>query len=79
VVVEDVLTTGGSTLDTIRVARGAGATVVAALAIVNRSASPVDLGVPFTALAALALPTYSPDSCPLCRHGLPIVKPGSKP
>jgi orotate phosphoribosyltransferase len=87
-VVEDVLTTGGSTRETIEVARAAGATVVGAAAIVDRSdqsarggdAALVDVGldVPFRALAALALPAYAPDECPLCAAGLPVVKPGSR-
>lgn len=87
-VVEDVLTTGGSTRETIEVARAAGATVVGAAAIVDRSdqsardgdARSVDVGldVPFRALAAFALPTYAPDECPLCAAGLPVVKPGSR-
>jgi len=79
VIVEDVLTTGGSTRETMEVARQWGATVVVAAAIINRSgtASPVD--VPFAALADFSPPTYKPDACPLCAQGLPVVKPGSRP
>jgi orotate phosphoribosyltransferase len=79
VVVEDVVTTGGSTRETMEVARAAGAEVVAAAAVVNRSghASPVD--VPFAALAAITPPTYKPDACPLCAQGIPVTKPGSRP
>jgi orotate phosphoribosyltransferase len=78
-VVEDVVTTGGSTLETIEVARTAGAGVVGAAAIVNRSSDQKrDLGVPFTALLDIALPTYEVGSCPLCSQGLPLVKPGSR-
>lgn len=76
-VVEDVLTTGGSTRETIEVARAAGATVVGAAAIVNRG-SAVDLGVPFVALASIDLPTYEADRCPLCAAGSAAVKPGSR-
>ena len=78
VVVEDVLTTGLSTRETMDVARERGATVVAAVSIINRSgkASPVD--VPFAALADFSPPTYSPETCPLCAQGLPVVKPGSR-
>lgn len=84
-VVEDVLTTGGSTKETIQVARACGAQVVGAAAIVDRSpaAGPgkrsAELGVPFTALLDVDLPTYEPDKCPLCAQGLPVVKPGSRP
>ncbi len=78
-VVEDVLTTGGSTRETIEVAEGAGATVVAACAIVDRSGSAShNLGISFHALLPMRLATYSPESCPLCREGLPIAKPGSR-
>ena len=82
-VVEDVLTTGGSTRETIQVARAAGAQVVGAASIVDRSGPSVaretDLGVPFAALLDIDLPTYEPDKCPLCAQGLPVVKPGSRP
>jgi orotate phosphoribosyltransferase len=77
-VVEDVVTTGGSTRETLDVARGAGATPVAAAAIVDRSDTETDLGVPFSALLRIRLPTYQPDECPLCAQGLPVVKPGSR-
>jgi len=77
-VVEDVVTTGGSTRETIEVARAAGADVVGAAAIVDRSGGRQELGVPFHALVTLSLPTYQPDTCPLCAAGLPVVKPGSR-
>ena len=77
-VVEDVVTTGGSTRETIEVARAAGALVTGAAAIIDRSGGQYNLDVPFTALAALALPTYQPESCPLCAQGTPAVKPGSR-
>src|SRR2546430_1879237 len=77
-VVEDVVTTGGSTRETIEVARAAGAVVVAAAAIIDRSAGNQGLDVALYSLASLALPTYQPDSCPLCKQGLHITKPGSR-
>ena len=81
-VVEDVMTTGGSTRETIQVARAAGAHVVGAASIVDRGAAAgsreTDLGVPFAALLRIDLPTYDPDQCPLCAQGLPVVKPGSR-
>jgi orotate phosphoribosyltransferase len=77
-VVEDVLTTGGSTRETVRVAQAAGATVVGAAAIIDRSASGVDLAVPFASLARVELPAYEPARCPFCDRGLAITKPGSR-
>ena len=78
-IVEDVLTTGGSTRETMQVAQAAGAQVVGAASIVDRSGGSARLDVPFHALLDIALPTYEPDQCPLCAQGLPIVKPGSRP
>jgi len=78
VVIEDVVTTGGSTRETIEVARAAGARVVGAGAIIDRSGGQQRLDVPFHALAELSLPTYEPASCPLCLAGQPVVKPGSR-
>ena len=77
-VVEDVVTTGGSTRETIDVARSAGADVVGAAAIIDRSGGQQRLDVPFHTLAALAVPTYPPDACPLCAEGRPVIKPGSR-
>jgi orotate phosphoribosyltransferase len=76
-IVEDVLTTGLSTRETIEVARAAGAEVAGAAAIINRSQGH-GLDVPFSALADYALPTYQPEACPLCAAGSPVVKPGSR-
>jgi orotate phosphoribosyltransferase len=77
-VVEDVVTTGGSTQKTIDVARAAGATVVGAATIIDRSGGKQRIDVPFHALATISLPTYEPERCPLCAEGKPIVKPGSR-
>ena len=78
-VVEDVLTTGGSTRETMQVAIAAGGHVVGAASIVDRSGGAVRFDLPFEALLDVELPTYSPDACPLCAKGLPVVKPGSRP
>jgi orotate phosphoribosyltransferase len=78
-VVEDVVTTGGSTRETMAVAREAGATVVGACAIVNRSGGQPGLDVPFHALLPMDVATYQPDACPLCAQGVALVKPGSRP
>jgi orotate phosphoribosyltransferase len=77
-VVEDVVTTGGSTMETIGVARRAGANVTAAGSLIDRSGGRADLGLPRVALAVLDVPTYPPEECPLCQEGSPAVKPGSR-
>ena len=77
-VVEDVVTTGGSTRETIDVARAEGATVVGAAVIIDRSGGTHPVDVPFHYLARLSLPTYAPEACPLCLAGQPVVKPGSR-
>jgi orotate phosphoribosyltransferase len=76
-VVEDVVTTGGSTRETIQVAKAAGGDVVGAASIVNRGTGG-QLDVPYVALLELQLPIYEPDKCPLCAQGVPVVKPGSR-
>ena len=77
-VVEDVLTTGGSTRETIDIARAAGAEVVGAASIIDRSGGKADLDVPYVALASITVPTYESDVCPMCAAGQPIAKPGSR-
>jgi orotate phosphoribosyltransferase len=77
-VVEDVLTTGGSTRETAAVAEAIGAHVVGAASIVDRGADSAKLGLPLQSLVRLEVPTYPPDSCPLCAKGHAIVKPGSR-
>jgi orotate phosphoribosyltransferase len=79
VVVEDVITTGGSTLDVVEVLRAAGARVLAAGSIIDRSGGRADVGVPRVALATLQVAAHRPEECPLCKQGLPVVKPGSRP
>lgn len=78
-VVEDVVTTGGSTRETIDVARAAGAEVVGAAAIIDRSGANASFDVPFRALATVAYPALKPSDCPQCAEGGPAVKPGSRP
>jgi orotate phosphoribosyltransferase len=79
VVIEDVITTGGSTRDVIECLRAAGARVLAAGSIIDRSGGTADVGVPRVALATLQVAAHQPDTCPLCREGVPVVKPGSRP
>lgn len=78
VVIEDVVTTGGSTREVIQVLRAAGAEVLAAGSIIDRSAGKADVSVPRVALATLDVVTYRPEECPLCRAGIPLLKPGSR-
>ena len=78
VVIEDVVTTGGSTKETMVVAEAAGATVVGAGAVIDRSGGTSNLGVPFRSLVTLSVPTYEADTCPMCAAGEPVVKPGSR-
>ncbi len=78
-VVEDVVTTGGSTRDVVDALRAAGARPLAAGSIVDRSGGHADVGVPRVALVTLQVLTYDPAECPLCAQGLPAVKPGSRP
>jgi orotate phosphoribosyltransferase len=79
VVVEDVITTGGSTHDVVEVLQAAGANVLAAGSIVDRSGGHAAVGVPRAALATLEVASYEPAACPLCQGGTPAVKPGSRP
>lgn len=78
-VVEDVLTTGGSTRETMQVATAAGGRVIGAASIVDRSGGAATFEVPYVGLLSMDLPTYEPDACPLCAQGMPVVKPGSRP
>lgn len=78
VVIEDIVTTGLSTREAIAAVSAAGATVVGAGAIIDRSGGSATLGVPFHALASLSIATYDPAVCPMCAAGQPVVKPGSR-
>jgi orotate phosphoribosyltransferase len=77
-VVEDVVTTGGSTRETMEVVIQAGGKVVAAGSLIDRTGGRADLGVPRVALAVLDVPAYAPDDCPLCKAGSQAIKPGSR-
>lgn len=78
-VVDDIMTTGGSVQETIGAVRSAGAEVVGAAVLVDRSAGAAKLGVPLFALWSLDIPTYSPAECPLCARGIAPVHPGTTP
>lgn len=77
-VVEDVITTGGSVREVIEVVRGMGGEVVGTGVLVDRSSGTVDLGVRTEALLTMEVVSYAPEECPLCRQGTPAIKPGSR-
>lgn len=77
-VVEDVITTGGSTRDTIETLRAAGALVVGAASIIDRSQGSASVGVPRIALATLDVPSVAATACEACARGEEAVKPGSR-
>ncbi len=76
--VEDVVTTGLSSREAIKAIEEAGGEVIAAAALVDRSAGSVDLGVPFFPLVALNFPTYAPDELPPELAASEAIKPGSR-
>ena len=78
IVVEDVVTTGGSVKEVIQLVKDAGCEVVAAASIVDRSNGKVDFSVPFRALLSMEVISYEADECPICKQGIPIYKPGSR-
>ncbi len=77
-VVEDVVTTGGSVKEVIEEVKKLGAEVAAVGSIVDRSNGKVDFGVPFEAVLSMEVVSYEEDDCPLCKQGMPAVKPGSR-
>jgi len=79
IVIEDVVTTGGSTREVIELLQASGVRVLGAGSIIDRSGGRVGLGVPRVALATLEAAAWSAEECPLCRQGLAIEKPGSRP
>jgi orotate phosphoribosyltransferase len=79
IVIEDVITTGGSTREVIDVVRVLGGIAVAAGSIIDRSGGAADLGIPRAALETLSVPVWEREKCPLCLKGEPITKPGSRP
>jgi orotate phosphoribosyltransferase len=78
-VVEDVVTTGGSTREVVDLLAGAGAHIAGAGSIIDRSGGHADVGVPRVALVTMQVAAHYPEQCPLCAAGIPVVKPGSRP
>jgi orotate phosphoribosyltransferase len=77
-VVEDVITTGGSTRECIEALEKNGGKTIGAASIIDRSGGAADVGVPRTALVSLEVPSYKPEDCPLCAKGIEAIKPGSR-
>ena len=77
-IVEDVITTGGSTRETIDAVRKAGADVVGAASIIDRSGGAADVGVPLASLASLRVLSVESSACDACKLGEPVMKPGSR-
>ncbi|MEQ1646277.1 MAG: phosphoribosyltransferase family protein, partial [Pyrinomonadaceae bacterium] len=77
-VVEDVITTGGSTRECIAALEANGGKIIAAASIIDRSNGTADVGIPRISLVKMDVPSYSSDECPICAEGIPAVKPGSR-
>lgn len=76
-VVEDVITKGGRVQETVDIVRQNGGDVVSVGVLVDRSEGNVSFGAPVVSLCKLQIETFVPASCPLCKAGQPVVKPGS--
>lgn len=77
-VVEDVITTGGSVKETVQVVEAQGGQVVGIASLVDRSNGKVELGYPLYSALSMEVVSYLPEECPICKEGLPLVKPGSR-
>lgn len=77
-VTEDVVTTGGSVVEVMELIRSHGGVVVGVGSVVDRSNGNVDFGVPFRAVLPMEVVSYAPEECPLCKEGIPAIKPGSR-
>lgn len=78
-IVDDILTTGGSVRETLDALAGRDVQVVGVALLVDRSGGGVNLGIPLMALATLDIETWDAADCPLCKSGIPLVKPGTTP
>ena len=77
-VVEDVITPGGSTREVVQCVEELGGTVVGVGSLIDRSGGAAAFSVTRVALATLTAATYQPDACPLCKSGSVAIKPGSR-
>lgn len=78
-VVEDVITTGLSTKEVVEVVKSFGASVIGVGSLVDRSKEKIAFGAPFENLLKIDIPTFEPNTCPLCKNKIPLTKPGSRP
>ena len=76
-IVDDILTTGASLVETVDAVRAAGVEPVAAAVMVDRSVEPIELGIPLLSLGRIEIPSWDPAACELCAAGIPLRKPGS--
>lgn len=76
--VEDVITTGGSVGELVDIVKNSGARLVGIGALIDRSGGKINFKAPFKALAKIDIKTYKEEDCPLCKKGVPVVRPGSK-
>ncbi|MBE6903945.1 MAG: orotate phosphoribosyltransferase [Ruminococcaceae bacterium] len=77
-IVEDVVTTGGSVKEVIEIVKQAGGVVAGVGSIVDRTGGKMDFGVPFQAVISMEVESWDADECPLCKEGTPAIKPGSR-
>lgn len=77
-VVEDVVTTGGSVKEVMQIVRDNGAEVAGVGSIVDRTGGEMDFGVPFKSVISMKVESFLPQDCPLCKEGIPAIKPGSR-
>jgi orotate phosphoribosyltransferase len=78
-IVDDILTTGGSVRDVLDVVREWEGVPVGIGVLVDRSEKPLDFGVRLESLLRMEVTSYAPEECPLCQQGIPLVKPGTTP
>lgn len=76
--VEDVVTTGGSIKEVLELVKGMGADVVGIGCVVDRTGGKIDFGVPFDAVLSMEVESYDREDCPICKSNVPLVKPGSR-
>jgi len=77
-IVEDVVTTGGSVMEVVKLVREAGGEVVGIGSIVDRSGGKVDFGAPYKSVLSMEVLSYDAEDCPICKEEIPLVKPGSR-
>ncbi len=78
IICEDVMTTGGTVLELIEIAKNAGAEIAGIFTLINRMKSNVFAGYKIFSALEIDLPVYDKDECPLCKQNIPAVRPGTK-